>query len=99
MPDQIDEKTKADRVRQVYEVQKPICAEASAKRVGTVSRVTIDSVSEDGIFYKGRSYGEAPDDDPVIYVAASAGELEIGERYDVRILESGDDFDMTGVTV
>ena len=99
MPDQIDEDVKKERVKRVYDVQYPIALEASKKRIGSEVTVTIDSVSDDGIFYIGRSYGEAPDDDPVIYVAASECELEIGGRYNVKILECSDNFDLTGVTI
>ena len=99
MPDQVDEDVKKDRVKRVYEAQYPISSDSSSRRVGTEVTVTIDSVADDGIFYVGRSYGEAPDDDPVIYVAASDGELQIGGRYRVKIVESRDSFDMTGVSV
>ena len=99
MPDQVDEEVKKDRVKRVYDAQYPIALASSKNRVGSVVTVTIDSVADDGIFYIGRSYGEAPDDDPVIYVAASEHELEIGGRYDVKILECSDNFDLTGVTI
>ena len=99
MPGQIDEETKKDRVKRVYETQAPISVKSSESRVGSEVMVTIDSVADDGIFYVGRSYGEAPDDDPVIYVAASESELNIGERYKVRIVESRDSFDMTGESI
>lgn len=99
MPDQVDEDIKKERVKKVYDTQYPIALESSQNRVGSVVTVTIDSVADDGIFYIGRSYGEAPDDDPVIYVAASEHELEIGGRYEVKILECSDNFDLTGVTI
>ena len=99
MPDQVDEDVKKERVKKVYDTQYPIALESSQNRVGSVVTVTIDSVADDGIFYIGRSYGEAPDDDPVIYVAASEHELEIGGRYEVKILECSDNFDLTGVTI
>ena len=62
-------------------------------------KVLIDSVADDGIFYVGRSYAEAPEDDPVIYVANSSDfDLVIGESYDVKLVEVSD-YDITGVTV
>lgn len=99
MPDQVDEEVKKERVKRVYDTQYPIALESSQNRIGSEVTVTIDSVADDGIFYIGRSYGEAPDDDPVIYVAASECELEIGGRYNVKILECSDNFDLTGVTI
>lgn len=98
MEDQVDESVKEARNALVYETQKLISDELSEARVGTETVVTIDSISEDGIFYIGRSYGEAPEDDPVIYVAAQDKELNIGERYRVKIVDCSD-YDLTGVTI
>ena len=50
LPDQIDDETKQRRYDEIYELQKEISAEQSKKRLGTVTRVNICSVSDDGIF-------------------------------------------------
>ncbi|MCR5490256.1 MAG: 30S ribosomal protein S12 methylthiotransferase RimO [Saccharofermentans sp.] len=99
MPDQIDDETKQRRYDEIYELQQQISAEQSQKRLGTVTRVNICSISDDGIFYVGRSYGEAPEVDPVIYVASQKEELKIGEFVDVKIADCSDDYDMTAVTI
>ncbi len=53
-------------------------------RVGQVYRTVTEGVSEDGIFYYGRTYAEAPDiDDYVYYVSAEP--LEPGDVVDVYI--------------
>ena len=98
-PDQIDDETKQIRYDEIYELQKEISAEQSKKRIGTVTRVNICSVSDDGIFYVGRSYGESPEVDPVIYVASSEEELNIGEFVDVKIVDCSDEYDLTAVTI
>ena len=99
MPDDVDEETKKARCAEVYEVQQAISLASNSKRIGTETFVTIDSVSEDGIFYVGRSYGESPEIDPVIYVASTKEEeLKIGGRYKIKILEA-DEYEMTGVTI
>ena len=98
MPDQIDEETKQRRYDEIYALQKEISAEANRNRLGSIVSVTIDSISEDGIFYVGRSYGEAPEIDPLIYVVADKCELEIGKTYEVKIVDSSD-YELTGVTV
>ena len=98
MEDQVEESVKEARNAVVYETQKKISDELSGLRVGTEAFVIIDSISEDGIFYKGRSYGEAPEDDPVIYVAAQDKELNISDIYKVKIVECSD-YDLTGVTI
>ncbi len=99
MPDQIDEETKQRRYNEIYELQKQISGEQSKKRLGTVTKVNICSVSDDGIFYVGRSYGESPEVDPVIYIASQEEELNIGEFYDAKIVDCSDDYDMTAVTI
>ena len=99
MPDQIDEETKQRRYDEIYELQKQISGEQSQKRLGTVTKVNICSVSDDGIFYIGRSYGESPEVDPVIYIASQEEELNIGDFVDARIVDCSDDYDMTAVTI
>ncbi len=99
LPDQVDDETKQRRYDEIYELQKEISAEQSEKRIGTVTRVNICSVSDDGIFYIGRSYGESPEVDPVIYVASQEEELKIGGFYDVKIVECSDEYDLTAVTI
>jgi ribosomal protein S12 methylthiotransferase len=85
----------ADEIRKLSETS----SEQSKKRLGTVTRVNICSVSDDGIFYIGRSYGESPEVDPVIYIASQEEELKIGEFYDAKIVDCSDDYDMTAVTI
>ena len=97
--DQIPEDIKKSRYDIIYKTQQEISLKSNQDRVGTEVYVTIDSVSDDGIFYVGRSYGEAPEIDPIVYVASSREEeLVIGNRYKVKILEASE-YDMTGVTV
>ena len=101
MPDQIPDDVKKERYDGIYELQRRISAELTKQRISTETVVTIDSIAEDGIFYKGRSYGEAPEDDPVVYVLVPEDEnreLRIGGRYPVRIVDCSD-YDMTGVII
>ena len=99
LPDQIDDATKQRRYDEIYELQKEISAEQSKKRLGTVTKANICSVSDDGIFYIGRSYGESPDVDPVIYIASQEEELKIGDFVDVKIVDCSDEYDLTAVTI
>ncbi len=99
MPDQVDEETKQRRYKEVYELQQAISNERNQSRLGEETIVTIDSVADDGIFYVGRSYGEAPEVDPVIFVASSKEEeLIVGNRYKIKIVDSSD-YELTGVTL
>ncbi|MCQ2527549.1 MAG: 30S ribosomal protein S12 methylthiotransferase RimO [Saccharofermentans sp.] len=99
MDNQIDDETKQRRFDEIYALQQEISTQSNKNREGEEVIVTIDSVSEDGIFYIGRSYGEAPEVDPAIFVAATNEEpLVIGNRYKVKIIDSSE-YEMTGVTV
>lgn len=98
MDNQVDEEVKSERQKIVYDVQKAISYENNQKRMDSIVKVCIDSISEDGIFYMGRSYAEAPDVDPMIYVIAQDEQLQLGKSYDVRIVECSE-YDITGVTV
>jgi len=77
--------------------QKEISMKRNEARLQQIVDVTIESISEDGIFYIGRSFGEAPEVDPSIYVAATNDPLEIGQSYVVRIVDFSA-YDLTGVT-
>ena len=85
------------RYERVMELQQQISLSYNEARVGKIVKVTIDSASQDGIFYLGRSYGEAPEVDPLIYVASTNRPLESGDRVSVKILECTP-YDLTGVT-
>jgi len=86
------------REEQVMLLQQQITREANQARVGTIVPVLLEEVDEDGIFYKGRSYGEAPEVDPVILVAASNESVHLGEVHSVRIL-TANEYEMIGETV
>lgn len=86
------------RYARVMEVQQEISLTYNENRIGNIVNVTIDSISDDGIFYMGRSEKEAPEIDPVIYVASTTRPLSIGDEVRVRI-EECTPYELTGVTV
>lgn len=86
------------REARVMELQQTITREANVARIGTIVPVLLEQVDEDGIFYRGRSYAEAPEVDPVILVAASDASVRTGETYPVRIL-TANEYELTGETV
>ncbi len=98
MPDQIPAALAQERRGLIMEAQRPIALEANRKRLGQVTRVLIEGIEPRGILFQGRSYGEAPDIDPLINVAASSPDLGIGSRPSVRILEAGP-YELTGVSI
>ena len=97
MKPRIAKKVSVQRQKLLMELQKQITDRANQKRIGKIIPVTLESINDDGIFFIGRSFGEAPDVDPVIYVADSSGNLNIGQTYPVRLVDAGE-YDMTGVT-
>ena len=87
-----------NRMKQVMEQQKKITLERNQQRIGQIVEVTLESIDDHGIFFIGRSYGEAPDVDPVIHVAASVDNLTLGQTCQCRLVDAGE-YDMTGVTL
>lgn len=85
------------RYNKIMAKQQEISLAKNQERMQTITDVTIESISDDGIFYVGRSYGEAPEVDPSIFVAAANEPLEIGQTYSVRLVDSSA-YDLTGVT-
>ena len=57
----------------------------------------LEDISEDGIFFVGRSYGEAPNIDPSIFVLAQQADLKIGDVAAVKIIDA-DDYELIGVS-
>ncbi len=97
LPDKIDFSVSSKRRGMIMEIQNGISLENNKKRVNSIYDIIIGDVSDDGIFYEGRSYGEAPDIDGTVYVA-SAKPLEPGDMVRVKILEARD-YDLIGEAV
>jgi ribosomal protein S12 methylthiotransferase len=94
MQNQIPAKTKKVRYGKLMKLQGQISYELNSERLGKKFRVLVEGIAEDGIFYFGRSYAEAPEIDGLIYFTSSEP-LEIGQMVNVEILNSGQ-YDLTG---
>lgn len=90
---QIPQELKEARAGAVMEAQQAIARASNERRIGQTLEVVIESYDGEG--YIGRSYGEAPDIDGLVYVQAK-GELMLGEFYSVRIT-GADEYDISGV--
>jgi len=86
---------KEKRYREIMEVQKDIAGEINRHRLNKIYTVLVEGVADDGIFYYGRSYAEAPEIDGLIYFT-SPYPLEMGSFVDVKIVNT-DDYDLVGV--
>jgi ribosomal protein S12 methylthiotransferase len=94
MPQQVPAKTKKYRYGMLMKIQRQISAELNTHRIGKVEKVLVEGVAEDGIFYYGRSYAEAPEIDGLVYFT-SRKPLTMNQIVNVKLLCSGE-YDLTG---
>lgn len=66
--DQVHPKTKEKRKRIIMELQNEVSRKKMKEKLGKEYEVLIEDISDDGLFYVGRSYMDSPDTDGVIYV-------------------------------
>lgn len=97
MKNQVKESVKQKRRDEILLIQNEAVVPLLEKRVGKVYEVLVEGVADDGIFYFGRSYGEAPEIDPAIYFT-SAEPLEIGSFVNVKILNT-DQMELIGEVI
>lgn len=108
MKNQIQRKVKKQRYDEIMEIQQTISKKKNSQAVGKILRVLVEGVSEDGIFYYGRSYMQAPEVDGLVYFIAENQAIDmmnedempvkIGDFVDVEILIA-EEYDMTGKIV
>lgn len=93
MPDQIPEEVKQERLDRLMTLQAAISAERNALRVGTVEKVLVTDVGEDGLCL-GRSQREAPETDGEIVFSAKHAP-ETGSFVQVKITKA-ETYDLMG---
>ena len=86
----VPEEVKEDRWHRFMTLQQEISAERLQQRVGQSIDVMIDEIGADGAV--GRSKGDAPEIDGVVYVADAAN-LKPGDIVNRRVLDA-DDYDL-----
>ena len=98
-PNTISENTKQERYERLMEAQMKISEELNKNHEGKILKdCFIIGYDNDSYMYLARNYMFAPDDiDGVIYVA-SKRELNLGERINVKVLDS-DAYTLTGEEV
>lgn len=97
MKGQIPKKVKQARRKQLMALQQEITDRKNNSRVGKTYTAIVEDVSEDGIFYYGRTYAEAPDIDGLVYFT-SQEPLVAGQFVEVKILNT-DNYDLIGEVV
>jgi len=97
MKDQVPARVKNARRNAIMEIQQENVARFNSSRIGKTYDTMIDGVADDGIFYVGRTYMEAPEIDPVVYVA-SPYPLNTGDVVRVKII-CAQEYDLIGEVV
>ena len=90
MKDQIPEKIREERLKEIFDIQKNISLKLNKNRVGNNYEVIVEGITEDEKYFSCRSYMEAPDVDGRIYVKIdeqSSSKLTIGEFANVQIID------------
>ena len=94
---QLSEKTKNERVKKLYAVQKKISAGILKSYVGKTIEVTADGIDYDKERFFGRAYFSAPDIDGKVYFTSDY-DVNQGEKYNVLIKRSNS-YDLFGEVI
>ncbi|MDP4181376.1 MAG: 30S ribosomal protein S12 methylthiotransferase RimO [Bacillota bacterium] len=94
---QIPKKIKEKRFDEMIKLQREIIDANNKNRLDKTYITLVEGVAEDGIFYMGRAYAEAPDIDSLIYFT-SEEPLNIGAFVNVKIMNI-DNYDLIGAVV
>ncbi len=97
MKPQVSKRIKDRRYDELMSIQREISKSINENRVGKIYDVLVEDISDDGLFYVGRSYAETPEEDGNIYFVAK-DEVAIGDIVKVKILIS-EEYDLTGEQV
>ena len=90
----VKKNVKKKRYESIMALQKEIVKRKNSNRVNKTYTVLVEGIADDGIFYYGRSYAEAPGIDGIIYFT-STRPVEPGNFASVKILNTGD-YDLIG---
>lgn len=94
MEGQIGKELKEHRYHQIMSLQNGITEKKNKRRLNKTYKTLVEGVSEDGIFYYGRTYAEAPEIDGTIYFT-SGYPLKPGSFVNVKILNI-EEYDLIG---
>ncbi|MEG1684644.1 MAG: 30S ribosomal protein S12 methylthiotransferase RimO [Bacteroides sp.] len=89
--DSIPQEVKQQRLDELMDIQQDISAELSTAKIGKVMKVIIDRI--EGDYYIGRTEFDSPEVDPEVLINLKDKKLNIGDFYQVEIIDA-DDFDL-----
>lgn len=98
LEDQLDEETKTARQVEIMQVQQRVSAQLQRLRIGTQEEVLVEellSEEPDGYQYAGRTSGDAPEIDGLVYIR-SKEMLPLGEFVQLTITDAME-YDLVGV--
>ena len=91
---QINSKIKQKRFELMIGLQKKTMDSLNDLRMDKIYSTIVEGVADDGIFYTGRTYAEAPDIDSLIYFT-SEEPVQVGDIVNVKIINI-DNYDLIG---
>lgn len=97
MKGQIHKKVKLNRQEQLMLRQREIVIQKNKNKINKIFKTIVENISDDGIFYFGRTEGIAPEIDGYIYFT-SKEPLTAGEFVNVKVLNI-DEFDLIGEVI
>lgn len=95
--DQVNDNVKQERYADLMNIQHRITVKKNEQRINRIYTAIVEGIADDGIFYFGRTYAEAPDIDGKVYFT-SRKPLTNGDMVDVKILNI-DEYDLIGEVV
>jgi len=87
LKDQIDAKTKKQRVKELTKIQTQVIKNNNQSLLGKVVKVIYDDIDYDKQMFVGRTEFQTPDIDNVVYLKSDK-KLNIGQFYDVEIIKT-----------
>lgn len=97
LPEQIDDQVKQERQEQLMTAQQEISTRKQQALLGQVIDVLVEGYSEEtDLLLQGRSRGQAPEVDGIVYI--TAGQAEVGEIVAVEITDTTE-YDLIGEMV
>ena len=94
--DDVPGEVKQKRLDELMAIQEEIAAEMSEEQVGQTYQTIIDRV--EGDYYVGRTQYDSPEVDPEVLIRKDERKLNIGEFYDVKIIQA-DEYDLYGTAL
>ncbi|MDO5033321.1 MAG: 30S ribosomal protein S12 methylthiotransferase RimO [Eubacteriales bacterium] len=98
LPDRVEADIAQARYDKVMASQAEISLAANQARLGEICQVIIEGTSEEGPYFVGRSYAEAPDIDPEILVLAQDPDLAPGQVRKCKIVDA-DTYSLTAISL